>query len=140
MYRVTINRARPDFRCFIDLLYGADEAVDSDGNAHPVSDRSWSFLYLCARRSQRSPIEIWAGQEDISQFSVSSDSSQLEELAAIYLYLTCGESISSAGQKLDQSTIDDLCERYSVELKRARESIWHQSTEDSPYPNRQTPA
>lgn len=136
MYSVTINRARPDFRCFIDLLYGTDKAVDSDGDAHPVNDRSWSYLYLCARESPRSPIEIWAGEEDISQFSVSSESSQLEELAALYLYLTCGESISRADQKLDQSTIDDLCERYSVRLKRARESIWHQETDAFPYPNR----
>lgn len=52
MYTVTIVRDRPDFRCFLDLLYGTGRDVDTDGDSFPVSSRSWTYFYVKDRESE----------------------------------------------------------------------------------------
>ncbi|ROO33253.1 hypothetical protein SAMN03159507_01281 [Pseudomonas sp. NFACC32-1] len=134
MYTVTVVSERPDFRCFLDMLYGPGRNVDTEGNSYPVNNRSWTCLYVKDRESDDPCIEIQASEVDGSRFTVQSDSSRLEALCALYLYLTCGGAISSSDQALDKSAIEMLCNRYSVELSRAHGSIWHQSTDEAPYP------
>lgn len=133
MYTVTVVSERPDFRCFLDLLYGPGRNVDTDGDSYPVNSRSWTYLYVKDRESDDPYIEIHASEVDVSRFTVQSDSSRLDALAALYLYLTCGGSISSSDQALDKAAIEMLCDRYSVELCRAHGSIWHQSADNAPY-------
>lgn len=136
MYTVMVVTDRPDFRCFLDLLYGPGRNVDTEGDSYPVNSRTWTYLYMKDRESDAHPIMIQASEIDESQFIVQSESSRLEELAALYLYLTCGETISSSAQAVDKAVIESLCDRYDAELGRARGSIWHLSTDDLPYPNK----
>lgn len=131
MYTVTVVGDRPDFRCFLDLLYGPGRDVDTDGDSFPVSSRSWTYLYVKDRESEDPCVEIQVNEADGAIFNVQSESSRLEELAALYLFLTCGGSISFTGQELDEASVRSLCEKYSVELGRAGSSIWQLSTDES---------
>jgi hypothetical protein len=137
VHTVRIDRERPDFRVFIDLLYGPNRNVDTDGDSNPVSSRTWSFLYVADRESDDPSVEIHASEANSAEFVVESGSSVLEELAALYLFLTCGESISSQDQAIDLAEIAALRDKYRVELGRAGASIWHQSSAERPYPNLQ---
>lgn len=135
MYTVVVVADRPDFRCFLDLLFGPGRNVDTEGDSYPVNSRSWTLLHMKDRESDAPSVEIYASEVDESRFKVQSESSRLEELAALYLYLTCGETISNSDQALDKAVIESLCKRYDAELGRARDSIWHRSTDDLPYPH-----
>jgi hypothetical protein len=135
VHTVKVVRDRPDFRAFIDLLYGPNRNVDTDGDSNPVSSRAWSFLYVADRESDDPCVEIHASDDDPAVFVVDSVSSKLEELAALYLFLICGESIRSSGKPIGQTEIDALRDKYRAELNRANGSIWHQSSTESPYPN-----
>lgn len=44
MFTVTVRKPRPDFRVFIDLLFGPGWNVDTDGDADPVWSRDWREL------------------------------------------------------------------------------------------------
>lgn len=134
MHTVRVDRDRPDFRAFIDLLYGANRNVDTDGNSNPVSSRTWSFLYVKDRESDDPSVEIYASEVDPAVFVVESGSSTLEELAALYLFLTCGESINSSGESIDVAAVEVLRDKYRTELGRANGAIWHRSSAQSPYP------
>jgi hypothetical protein len=135
VHTVKVVRDRPDFRVFVDLLYGPNRNVDTDGDSNPVSSRTWSFLYVADRESDDPSVEIHASDDDADVFVVESDSSRLEELAALYLYLTSGKSICFSGAAIDQAAIDALTDKYRAELGRANGSIWHHSSAESPYPN-----
>ena len=135
MYTVKVKRERPDFRVFIELLYGFDRNVDTDGNAYPVNSRVWSSLYIRDRESDDPPVTINAHKEVADLYEVKSEKIELMEMAALYLYHYCGEIISFFDKPLDTETIQRASDKYAVELERAKSSIWHQSTEDFPYPN-----
>ena len=51
MHVISVKKRRPDFRVFIDLLFGPDREVDSDGDAHEVYSRQWRDLYLRDRET-----------------------------------------------------------------------------------------
>jgi len=87
------------------------------------------------RESDDSSVEIHASEADPDKFIVESTLPALEELAALYLFLTCGESIRSSERAIEQSAVDALRNKYHMELSRANDSIWHQSSAASPYPN-----
>lgn len=135
MYTVIVNRPRPDFRVFIDLLYGPDTAVDSDGDSDPVWSREWHDLYLRARESDAPKVEIYAAPETPDKFGICSEDYYLTELAAFYLFLHCGDRISKDGKSLTQSDLETFRSKYALEIKRAEASIWHNSSDDCPYPN-----
>ena len=82
MYRVTVDRDRPDFRVFIDLLYGADRNVDTEGNSIPVNSRTWTYLYIKDRESDEPSMEISLNTGKPETFDVSSRAPRLQELAA----------------------------------------------------------
>jgi hypothetical protein len=136
MHTIVVSRDRPDFRVFIDLLYGADRNVDTDGNSDPVNSRTWTHLYIADRENSDPSVEIFAIQEQPLLFSVQSSSQELEELAALYLYMTCGESISKSSQPLGSNIISSLQDKYRTELQRAKNAVWHRSSNDSPSPQR----
>lgn len=134
MHSVRATRHRPDFRVFIELLYGHGRNVDTDGDAEPVFSRSWTWLYLKDRESDDPALTIAAESEGSSHFTVKSASPRLQELAALYLFLHCGVSISAQGRMLDEENLARLQERYRAELARAQASVWHQSSHLQPYP------
>ena len=134
MHTIVVRRERPDFRVFIDLLYGADRNVDTDGNSYPVNSRTWTHLYIADRENNDPSVKISAIQEQPLLFSVESSSQRLEELAALYLYMTCGESIAESSQSLSSNIISSLQNKYRAELQRAKNAVWHRSSNDSPYP------
>ena len=134
MHTVRATQHRPDFRVFIDLLYGHGRNVDTDGDAEPVFSRSWTWLYLKDRESDDPAVTIAAEPEGSPEFTVKSASPQLEELAALYLFLHCGESIWVESSMFDEENVERLEQRYRVELARAQASVWHQSSYMRPYP------
>ena len=136
MYRVKINAARPDYRVFIDLLYGNERDVDTDGNSIPVNSRNWTCLYIKDRDGGDPCLNIFACDSDETRFEVTSDAPQLEELAALYLYLYCGSVITYIDKNLIFEDIQKLKDLYASQLRRAENSIWHKSTNVAPYPNR----
>ncbi|MBN3839402.1 hypothetical protein [Burkholderia sp. Ac-20349] len=140
MHTVKIARNRPDFRCFIDLLYGPPRNVDTDGDAYPVHSRLWTRLYLRDRKSDAPSVKIDPTDTDPAIFTVTSDAPELEELTALYLYLTSGDSISASENLLAAPDIDRLREKHAEALQRADQSVWHQSSDEDPYPNQRTAA
>jgi hypothetical protein len=132
MHIVEIDRERPDFRVFIDLLYGENRNVDTEGDSDPVYSRSWTYLYIADRESDDPSIEIFVRNGQPSSFAVESESGRLEELAALYLFLTSGKSISDVTSK--SIDVSELRTKYSLELHRAANAVWHKSSSDLPYP------
>lgn len=135
MHSVNVNRNRPDFRVFVDLLYGFGRNTDKDGDANPVNSRVWTYLHLADRENKDPAVKIHADDADPSMFSVKSASPRLEELSALYLFLYCGDSMAVDGVPLGADAISTLKEKYRVELLRADGAIWHRSSDDRPYPN-----
>ncbi|WNO10070.1 hypothetical protein [Teredinibacter sp. KSP-S5-2] len=95
MFTVIVKKPRPDFRVFIDLLFGEGRSVDSEGDANSVHSRDWRDLYLKDRESDDPKVELYSEAVSPLYFEVESESQRLEELAALYLYLYCGDSIQS---------------------------------------------
>lgn len=135
MIKVQVNKPRPDFRVFGDLLFGIDNDVDTEGDAYPVYSRDWRDLFLKDRKSDNPKVEIYSEESSPLLFKIESKSTKLRELAALYLYMYCGDSISIDGVELSDQIIKDLLKKYPKELKRANESVWHGSSEENPYPN-----
>ncbi|MGJ8641114.1 MAG: hypothetical protein ACSHYA_17115 [Opitutaceae bacterium] len=123
---VKISDSRPDFRAFISLLYCDDQSVDTDGDADPVSSGNWTYLYLADRESEDPGVDIdLCTHSDF--FSVKSESTKNEEMAALYLYEYCGSELRDEHRPYSEKEISELIKKYSVELQRARDSTWNQS-------------
>jgi hypothetical protein len=134
MHSVTVNRDRPDFRVFIDLLYGANWNVDTDGNSFPVSSRTWTRLYIADRQDSSTHVVIAERDDGSMVFSVESKSERLEELAAIYLYLYAGTAIAKDVVPLSVDQVASLKMRFASEIARAERARWHRSSAENPYP------
>jgi hypothetical protein len=134
MHYVEVIPDRPDFRVFVDLLYGHGRDVDTDGDAKPVSSRRWTWLSLKDRESDDPAVTISTDEQTPTTYRVESTSPRLEELTALYLFLHCGRSIWTAERDLHDDEIDALESRYHTELQRALSSVWHESTLKLPYP------
>ncbi|WP_284428341.1 hypothetical protein [Acidovorax sp. SUPP950] len=135
MHIVKIDRERPDFRVFIDLLFGPGWEVDTEGNAHPVNSRTWTSLYMADRTRKEPSVTIEASEDDPELFEVESASTRLEELAALYLFLCSGSAIVAPDGALSDARRVSLQASYSAELQRAAQALWHQSSDSNPYPN-----
>lgn len=132
MYQVSVIKSRPDFRVIIDLVFGKNRNVDSEGNSNPVYSREWTDLYIKDRESESPSIEIDA---ESSLFNIESDSAEFEELVALYLFLYCGSKIICNGKSLDEEDIGKLKLKYITQLQVAESSVWHRSGFSCPYPN-----
>lgn len=130
---VVDGKPRPDFRVFVDLLYEPGQDVDTHGDAVPVHSREWTYLYLRAREEDAPEILLTNESADSRLLEVQSESASLAELAAIYLYLYCGESIEANGRFLSEDALQQLHLKYADALERASASIWHQSSSVNPY-------
>jgi hypothetical protein len=122
MHLVKIDRERPDFRVFIDLLFGPDWHVDTEGNSHPVNSRTWTSLYIADRTRKEPPVTIEASEDDPGLFQ-------------LYLFLCSGSAIATPEGALDDAQRVALQASYSAELQRAAQALWHQSSDSNPYPN-----
>jgi hypothetical protein len=134
MFTVTVRKPRPDFRVFIDLLFGPGWNVDTDGDADPVWSRDWRELSITGRESDASTVEIYAAADDPTRFEIKSNSTPLAELAALYLYSYCGEALERDGVAVRLDEYQRLIERYADQLARADLAFWHRSSEDVPFP------
>ena len=135
MHSVTINKERPDFRVFIDLLFGPDRNVDTDGDSYIVNSRTWTYLYISDRESESPHIEIYSNKDNPDIFEVHSESNQLETVAALYLFLYCGSEIKNGKQSLSEIDVNKLKEQYVSNIERAKNAIWHSSSNENPHPN-----
>lgn len=135
MYHVTVSRERPDYRVFIDLLFGKNRNVDTDGDSCPVNSRTWTYLYIKDRESEAPSVEIAELPHDPGIFSIVSDNERLAELASIYLFTYSGLSISTSTATLSTEDIHVLSDKYSMELGNAKSAVWHLSSDVCPYPN-----
>ncbi len=135
MFIVRVNKSRPDFRVFIDLLYGYGHNVDTDGDSFRPESREWRYLYIKDCESDEPPVLITHSQNDKLEFEITSKSERLEELSAIYLYKYCGKSILKSNSPLKDEEIKSLISKYSININVADSSVWHQSSESNPYPN-----
>jgi len=133
LHIVNVTGPRPDFRVFISLLYGDRRKVYTDGDFFPVHTRNWSWLHLQDHESEGPSIDIYSPEYSDS-FEVTSESPRLAELAAYYLFEYCGDSIQTKGKMLSDGEIATLSWKYLTELERARESVWHQSSDRNPNP------
>ena len=64
MFIVKVNQSRPDFRVFIDLLYGYGHNVDTDGDSFRPESREWKYLYIKDRESDEPPVSIMHAHND----------------------------------------------------------------------------
>jgi hypothetical protein len=132
MHQVDIVKERPDFRVFIDLLFGPGRNVDTEGDSSPVNSRTWSCLFIKDRENNSPHVEI--ERVDDRLFQVDSASTDFEELVALYLFLFCGKNIKANGELLNEIQIELLKEKYERHLQRAESSTWHHSSDINPYP------
>ena len=137
MYIVEVKNKRPDFRVFIDLLYGYNHNVDTDGDAYPVYSRDWKELFIANREKANSFIEIIANEQSQELFEIKSDEQELEIISALYLYEYCGSNIIKDNKKLSLELINNFKNKFLIELERGRKSIWHKSNSNNPYCNDQ---
>ena len=135
MHLVKIDKERPDFRAFIDLLFGRGWNVDTEGNSHPVNSCTWTSLYIADRTRDRATVTIEASEGDPHLFQVDSASARPEKLAALYLFLCSGSAIVTPEGSLDGAQRLALQVNYTAELRRAAEAQWHHSSDSNPYPN-----
>lgn len=135
MLTVTVCKPRPDHRVFGDLLFGPGRNLDSDGDADPVWSRNWRDLYLKDRESARAKVEIYAPDDRPTVFEIISEDIELAELAALYLYLYCGQMIERDGISVGQNELSTLKVKYTEQLARAEKAVWHKSSEQNPFPN-----
>jgi hypothetical protein len=135
MYKVHVTGERPDFRVFIDLLYGQIHNVDTEGNSNPVNSRNWTDLYIKDREGSDPAVEIIVSLDNLNLFEIDSKDSKLEEIVSIYLFEYCGCSILYNNIVLSAQEIKNLKIKYSAALDRARFSVWHNSSDENPYPN-----
>lgn len=136
MHQVRIEKARPDFRVFVDLLYGFGRNVDTEGNSYPVNSRTWSSLYIKDRESNDPFVEVSPCESNSSLLEITSESQALEELVALYLLVSSGTSLFANGVELTEEAINQLKTKHQTSLTRAEQSIWHKSSDETPYPNR----
>lgn len=134
MFTVTVRKPRPDFRVFIDLLFGAGWNVDTDGDADPVWSRDWRELSIRDRENDAPKVEVYAAADDPTRFEVRSDAAPLAELAAIYLYSYCGEALEQDGVAVSPDECARLMEGYADQLARAGRAVWHRSSKFDPSP------
>lgn len=135
MYKVHIIGERPDFRVFLDLLYGRMQNVDTEGNSNPVNSRNWTDLYIKDREGSDPAVEIIVSVDNLNLFEIDSKAPELEKIVSIYLFEYCGCSISHKNIILSAQEIKSLKIKYSTALNRARLSMWHNSSDENPYPN-----
>lgn len=135
MHSIAIIGDRPDYRVFIDLLFGAGHDVAPDGDSRPVHSRRWTFLYLADRSGDRAVVRIRALAGEPLGFGVESTSERLEQLAAVYLCDYCGSGLSTPAGPVAASELARLRRGFEHELARAAASIWHRSCDEVPYPN-----
>ena len=135
MIKVKVIKERPDFRVFIDLLYGFGHHVNTEGDSYSVISRTWCDLYIKDRQSNDPFVSMYAEPAKELVFYIESASKRLMELSAIYLFLYCGETIEDEQGKFTEDQIYDLMDTYDKEIQRAENSIWHQSSGKNPYPN-----
>lgn len=135
MHSVKINRNRPDFRVFIELLYGPNWNVDSDGNSIPVWSRTWTRLYLADRKGGSHPVVISPSDDEPAVLCVESQSQDLEELAAVYLHHYSGSEIVKDSVLLSADQVATLKARFTSEIARADSARWHKSSAENPYPS-----
>ncbi len=135
MYQVIVDRERPDFRVFLDLLYGSERNMDTEGDSYIAYSRVWTELYMKDRESDDPCVDIFQSDKEQNIFVVTSKSHKLESLTALYLYLYCGVSMQFNGRQLEQQDIEELKRQYDAELLRAENSVWHQSSQNNPFPN-----
>jgi len=134
LYKVKVKSKRPDFRVFIDLLYGHNHNVDTDGDAYPVYSKNWKELFIASREKLNSSIEIIANDQNQELFEISSLEEDLELIGALYLYEYCGSSIIKDDKELSLESINNLRNKFLIELERGRKSIWHESNVNNPFP------
>lgn len=135
MFTVTVHKPRPDFRVFIDLLFGAGRNVDTDGDADPVWSRDWRELYITDRQSNAPKVGLYAAADDPTRFDVRSESTPLAELSAVYLYSYCGEALERDGMAVTLDECTHLKAIYADQLARADRAVWHRSSADDPFPS-----
>ena len=135
MHQVLIERDRPDYRVFIELLYGFGRNVDTEGNSNPVNSRTWNRLYIKDRESTDPSVEVSPCDSNPALLEITSASDKLEELVALYLLISSGTSLLANGLALSRTEIDQLSATHQEALIRAEQSIWHKSSDELPYPN-----
>lgn len=91
--------------------------------------------WVADRTRGEPPVTIEASDDDPQVFQVESASARLEVLAALYLFLYSGSAIVAPKGSLDSVQQLALQARYSTELRRAADSLWHQASDSNPYPN-----
>jgi hypothetical protein len=80
-------------------------------------------------------VTIEASEDDPGLFEVKSASTRLEELAAMYLFLSSGSAMVTPQGILNDEQRITLKTGYAAELKRAAQAVWHESSDSNPYPN-----
>jgi len=121
MHTVRVNDDRPDFRVFIDLVYGHGRNVDTEGDSFPVHSREWTELYVKDRESDDLSFEIYADDCDPGIFVVTSHAVATEELVALYLFDDSGSTLMREHALIDPAGLEGLRLKYNVQL--AREAV-----------------
>lgn len=107
MHFVNIVKPRPTMMDVIEVLYGKDANVDTDGDSNPADSTEWTSLWIRKRGSDIPPVDIEVCTHS-SWFEVSSDDVAQEELIAFYLFTKSGDKIRNGLGDLSDDDIRNL--------------------------------
>ena len=130
---VKINSVRPDFRVFVDYLWGADHNFDSDGDSYDPASRVWTELYMSSREIENQSFMIGKIKDDPLVFEVSSENKYLLNRVVYFLK----RETHGITQVSDETLLLNMGDDFNLEeaLARADASIWRKSGPTNPFPN-----
>ncbi|PID90936.1 MAG: hypothetical protein CSA97_00305 [Bacteroidetes bacterium] len=124
---------------FIPFCFGDDFAShDSDGDAYPVSSRSWTQLYMSSRAGEYIRFDIDCYSVDPLILEVEGSSSEVAYRVAYFLAReTNGYVTDCEGKAISDVDLVEHMGDFDLEgrLELADASIWRSSSDVNPYPN-----
>jgi hypothetical protein len=135
---VIVNSNLPDYRLFIDFIWGSGHNVDSEGDSYNPASRNWTELYMSSRVKKGESFTIEQNKDNSLIYLISSYNEYVAKRAAYLLAKETSQKIcvDEVEYKLDFLE-DKLGQDFNLldALKRADASIWRKSSLENPYSN-----
>jgi hypothetical protein len=94
-FYITAPGERPDFRRVITFLWHDGQNVDTDGNSHNPTSRTWTELYIKNRERPDQVVDVTPYQESPLILLIQSKQRYLAARVAFFLSTFCGGCVSA---------------------------------------------
>lgn len=141
-YKITvlINSSLPDYRLFIDFMWGEGHNIDSDGDSDNPASRNWTYLYMKSREIENEVFSIDQTVKNSLVYEVTSSNEVIAKRAAYFLAKETNGKIDYNDKMFQIDLFEhELGNDFDLTkaLQRAAISVWRKSSLENPYPNLQ---